>query len=184
MREMADDNFTATTFYSSWKSYQDNLQEELAQLTPEQLVLRAGPGMRSVGEIVLHIIGCRVYWFTEYLHEDGGDAMKPYASWNQVALGTPYANWDAVGQALGTSAPTAAELAQGLASTWAMMAECLARWSPAEIRQTFPDVDETGAPVEVSRAWVVWHVLEHDLHHGGEVSVTLGVHGIPAAFAV
>ena len=35
-----------------------------------------------------------------------------------------------------------------------------------------------------SRAWVVWHVLEHDLHHGGEVSLTLGVHGIPAEFAV
>jgi uncharacterized damage-inducible protein DinB len=29
---------------------------------------------------------------------------------------------------------------------------------------------------------VVWHVLEHDLHHGGELSLTLGLHGIPADF--
>jgi len=27
-------------------------------------------------------------------------------------------------------------------------------------------------------------VLEHDLHHGGEISLTLGMHGIPAEFAV
>jgi uncharacterized damage-inducible protein DinB len=24
----------------------------------------------------------------------------------------------------------------------------------------------------------VWHVAEHDLHHGGEISLTLGVHGL------
>jgi hypothetical protein len=25
-------------------------------------------------------------------------------------------------------------------------------------------------------------VLEHDLHHGGELSFTLGMHGLPAGF--
>jgi uncharacterized damage-inducible protein DinB len=57
------------------------------------------------------------------------------------------------------------------------MAACLERWSPDEMRQIFPD-----KPVDVSRAWVVWHVLEHDLHHGGELSLTLGLHGLPADF--
>jgi uncharacterized damage-inducible protein DinB len=27
---------------------------------------------------------------------------------------------------------------------------------------------------------VLWHVLEHDLHHGGELSLALGMHGLPA----
>jgi uncharacterized damage-inducible protein DinB len=36
--------------------------------------------------------------------------------------------------------------------------------------------------VDVSRAWVVWHVMEHDLHHGGELSLTLGLHGLSADF--
>jgi uncharacterized damage-inducible protein DinB len=57
------------------------------------------------------------------------------------------------------------------------MAACLERWSPDEMSQIFPD-----EPVDVSRAWVVWHVLEHDLHHGGELSLTLGLHGLPADF--
>jgi uncharacterized damage-inducible protein DinB len=29
---------------------------------------------------------------------------------------------------------------------------------------------------------VVWHVMEHDLHHGGELSLTLGMHGMAADF--
>lgn len=166
---MADDNFTLTTFYTAWKAYQDHIKESLAQLTDEQLALRAAPGMRSIGENVLHIVGCRTYWFTEFLGEEGGERMKAYARWNEAALsGAPL-----------SPAPTAAELAQSLDDTWQLMASCLARWSPADMRQTFPD-----DPVEVSRAWVVWHVLEHDLHHGGEVSLTLGMHGIPAAFAI
>jgi uncharacterized damage-inducible protein DinB len=60
------------------------------------------------------------------------------------------------------------------------MGDCLARWSPADMRQTFGS-EEDG---EASRAWAVWHVLEHDLHHGGEISLTLGMHGIDAEFAV
>jgi uncharacterized damage-inducible protein DinB len=27
---------------------------------------------------------------------------------------------------------------------------------------------------------VIWHLMEHDLHHGGEISQVLGSHGIPA----
>ena len=31
---------------------------------------------------------------------------------------------------------------------------------------------------EVSRSWVIYHVMEHDLHHGGEVSLILGMNGL------
>ena len=111
----------------------------------------------------MHIIGCRSFWFTGFLGEDGGEEMKLYARWNEASVsGKPV-----------TPAPTAADLAQGLDRTWQLMAGCLARWSPADMRQTFPD-----DPVDLSRAWVVWHVLEHDLHHGGEISYALGMHGL------
>ncbi len=166
---MAEDNFTLTTFYTSWKEYQDHIKRALAPLTTEQLELRAAPHLRSIGENALHIIGCRAYWFTDFLGEDGGEEMKVYAGWNEGAL------------TLGALIPTPAELAQGLDRSWQFMADCLARWSPAEMRQTFPD-DWDDTPVELSRAWVVWHVLEHDLHHGGELSLIFGMHGLPADF--
>jgi uncharacterized damage-inducible protein DinB len=180
---MADDNFTLTTFYTSWKTYQDRLKAALAPLTAGQLALRASPSLRSVGENALHIVGCRVYWFAEFLGEDGGEGMKEYMVWNEAALRAPYAAWNEVALALGVPAPSGAELSQGLDRTWRFMADCLARWSAADMQQSFPD-EEDGIPIEVSRAGVVWHVLEHDLHHGGEVSLTLGMHGLPADFAV
>jgi uncharacterized damage-inducible protein DinB len=161
----AEENFMLSTIYTSWKGYQDRIKESLAPLTAEQLTLRAAPGLRSVGENAAHIIGCRAGWFTDFLGEDGGADVKATVSWDEP----------------GAPARTAAELVQGLDWTWQFMTDCLARWSPSDLRKTFLD-DEDGEQVELSRAWVVWHVLEHDLHHGGEISLTLGMHGIPAQF--
>ena len=156
---MAEDNFTLTTFYTAWKAYQDRLATALAPLTAEQLALRAAPGLRSVGENAAHIIGCRVGWFTETMGE-AASADVTEVRWNDQS---------------------AAELVRGLDLTWHMMTDCLNRWSPADMQQTFPD-DWEGEQVQLSRAWIVWHVLEHDLHHGGEVSLTLGIHGLQAEF--
>jgi uncharacterized damage-inducible protein DinB len=180
---MADESFALTTFYTAWEAYQNRLRAALAPLAAGQLALRAAPGLRSIGENALHIVGCRMFWLTEFLGEDGGKALRAYARWNAAALRSPYPDWNDVAQVLGAPAPTGAELAQGLDRTWEFMAQCLARWTPAGLHQTFPD-EEDGRSVEVSRAWVVWHVLEHDLHHGGELSLTLGMYEIPADFAV
>jgi len=162
---MAEDNFTLATFYTQWKAYQEHIKESIAPLTAEQLALRAAPNLRSIGENATHIVDCRAGWFTFTLGEDGGADVKAIASWDEP---------DA-------PARSAAELVQALDSTWQLMADCLARWSPADMQQTFPD-DWDGEQVYLSRAWIVWHVLEHDLHHGGELSFTLGMHGLPAGF--
>ena len=166
---MAEDQFTLTTFYTYWKEYQDRIKRAIAPLSAEQLEIRAAPHLRSIGEIVLHIVACRAYWFTDFLGADCGEEMKVYAGWNAIAL------------KLGAPIPTTAELVQGLDHTWKFMADCLARWSSADMHQTFLD-EWDGTTVELSRAWVVWHVMEHDLHHGGELSLTLGIHRLPADF--
>ena len=162
---MAEENSTLTTFYTSWQTYQDHIKTSLVPLTAEQLALRAAPNLRSIGENAAHIIGCRAGWFANFLGEDGGTDMKAIADWDVPDAPTR----------------TADELIQGLDRTWQFMTDCLAHWSPADMQQTFPD-DWDGKRVELSRAWVLWHVLEHDLHHGGELSLTLGMHSIPADF--
>jgi uncharacterized damage-inducible protein DinB len=163
---MAEDNFTLTTFYASWKEYQGHLRDTLGSLSTEQLALRAAPGLRSVGENAMHIISCRIGWYTYTMGEDGSAYNLPDESWGEAG-----------------NVPTAADLAQALDNTWRLMTDCLLHWSSADMQKTFPD-DWDGKPVELSRAWIVYHVLEHDLHHGGEVSLTLGMHGIPAEFAL
>ncbi len=159
---MAEGNVTLSTFYDNWQQYHDHLKEAIAPLTAAQLELRAAPGLRSVGQLAAHVIGARVGWFHGFLGE--GDAAV-------AALDA----WDA------PNAPTqpAAALVAGLDRSWHLMADLLAGWSAADMQKTFPQ-EWRGHQYELSRSWVVWHLLEHDLHHGGEISLTLGLHGLPA----
>jgi uncharacterized damage-inducible protein DinB len=166
---MPEDNFILTTFDRSWQAYGQRLREALSPLTAQQLSLRSAPGLRSIGEIAMHIIGCRVSWLIEFLGESMDEELKEYAARNEAALRQE------------TPALPAAELVKGLDLSWRLMADCRSRWSSADMRQTFTD-DWDGEKVELSRAWVVWHPLEHDLHHGGELSLTLGIHGLEADF--
>ena len=159
---MAEDNRTLDTIYENWKLYQDHLEEAIAPLTAEQLELRAAPGLRSIGENVAHIMGARIGWFTRLLGE-GDDELKSMP------------RWDAPGQ----PARTAAALVAGLDRSWKLMADCLARWSSEDMQKVFTR-ERDGKTYELSRSWVIWHLLEHDLHHGGEISLTLGMHGLQA----
>jgi uncharacterized damage-inducible protein DinB len=162
---VAEDNFTLTIFYSSWKEYQDHIKDAIIHLNADQVELRAASHLRSIVENVLHIIGCRAYWFTDFLGEDFGVDVKEYAGWDIP----------------GAPIRTIAEMVKAIDRTWECMVDCLNRWNLEDMQQTFPDTWE-GNQVDLSRAWVVWHVMEHDLHHGGEVSLTLGIHGLKSNF--
>ena len=41
------------------------------------------------------------------------------------------------------------------------------------------DRPDPGEPEMFTRQWVIWHLIEHDLHHGGEAFYTLGMNGLP-----
>jgi len=152
---------TLETIYDGWQEYQEKLIQALEPLTMQQLNLRPAAHLRSIGEIARHIIGARGRWFFDEM-EEGGAEMD--------ALGI----WDRRGQ------PTrsAAELVAGLRATWRVMHTCLERWTEADLAFVFKGEDSEG-PFESSRSWVVWHLIEHDLHHGGEIFITLGMHGLP-----
>jgi uncharacterized damage-inducible protein DinB len=54
-----------------------------------------------------------------------------------------------------------------------MVDDCLQRWTAEDLDRTVVRPTRTH-----HRGWVVWHVLEHDIHHGGEISQILGSHGL------
>lgn len=159
---MAQNRLTLAPFYRGWKEYQDLLVAAIAPLTPEQLALHASPGQRPLWLLVAHIIGTRVGWFQGLLGE-GDPALAELDPWD----------------ADGAPSRTADELIHGLNRTWAMIADCLDRWTPAMLDDEFTRERSRG-PVTRTRQWVLWHVLEHDIHHGGEISLTLGNHGLAA----
>jgi uncharacterized damage-inducible protein DinB len=61
--------------------------------------------------------------------------------------------------------------------TWAMIDDCLQRWRPDDLAVEFTRRRRAGTQT-VTRQWVIWHLIEHDLHHGGEISLILGSHGL------
>ncbi len=159
---MAEETSGVLAFYRGWDAYQDLLVKAIAPLTAEQLALRAAPQLRSVEENATHIIGARARWFHELLGIGGPDF---------AALG----QWDRPNMPV----RAAAELADGLRASWQVMREALAGWTPGDLEFAYPNTErEPGEPEAFTRQWVIWHLIEHDVHHGGEISLTLGMHGL------
>jgi uncharacterized damage-inducible protein DinB len=159
---MSETSTGVTQFYNGWQAYQDLLIKAITPLSAEQLTLRATPNLRSISEILTHIIAVRVRWFNGLMGEGSEDIV-------------PVGEWDQPGQPV----RSAAELVNGLEKTLQFVQECLSRWTPTDLEYVFKGTWE-GEDYALSRQWVIWHVIEHDLHHGGEVSLTLGMHGLTA----
>lgn len=160
---MSEVNITLALMTEGWQTYQGELSKALAPLSHEQLALRAAPNLRSIDELARHIIAVRAGWFHFQLGE-GDDAFGAIASWAEP----------------GSPTRSASELVNGLAVTWQVMQEALARYTPADLLEIVYDEDEEGNKYPLTRGWVVWHVIEHDLHHGGEIGYSLGMHGLQA----
>ncbi len=62
--------------------------------------------------------------------------------------------------------------------TWQVIEDALKEWSSADLAELVHDTDEQGNDYTVTRRWVIWHLIEHDTHHGGELSFALGIAGL------
>lgn len=151
---------TLDVIYENWRIYHEKLRDCIPPLTDEQLLLQPAAHMWPLGQIVQHIIAVRAGWFSGTLQDDD-KTMNEYMSWGQRD----------------SPARRAVELARSLDETWAFIEARLQRWTPDDCARTFPD-EWDGQVYEVSRSWVIYHVMEHDLHHGGEVSLILGMNGL------
>jgi uncharacterized damage-inducible protein DinB len=161
---MAEQHTNLLPFYQGWEQYQKLLITAIAPLSAEQLALRPAPHLRSIGENVAHIVGARVSWFHFRMGEGNAEIVVPLDTWD----------------AEGAPARSAAELISGLETTWSMLQTSLASWTPADLNYVFERTRDSGEHVRYTRQWIIWHVIEHDLHHGGEVSLTLGIHRLAA----
>lgn len=161
---MSDQSPALFDVYQGWEHYQELLITALAPLTPDQLAYRPAPHLRSIQENVRHIIGARVRW----CHEAMGLGDETYA-----ALG----RWDRKDM----PERSAAELVSGLRDSWQVLRDALKGWTTADLAYSIPNTDPgPDEPETFTRQWILWHLIEHDMHHGGEVSQLLGIHHLPA----
>ena len=159
---MAEPPSMLATLYQGWQEYSRQLTQAIAPLSAEQLALRAAPHLRPIGELAEHIIGGRVHWMHGMLGESNDE------------LAALISGLDA-----DQSAPSAAELVRGLNVTRGLIDDRLAHWNAADLAQTITVV-RRGTERSITRQWVIWHLIEHDLHHGGELSFSLGIYHLAA----
>jgi len=153
---MAEQQISLLPLYKGWDTYQNLLIKAIEPLSLEQLSLHAAPQLRSIGELATHIIGVRAGWMY-YTLGKGDEHLASIAS---------------------QPARSAAELVNGLEATWHVIQDALNHWTIADLAEIVHDIDENGVDQTYTRQWVIWHLLEHDLHHGGELSFTLGMHNL------
>jgi uncharacterized damage-inducible protein DinB len=169
---------TLEPFLEGWAGYQRLLLEAIRPLNAEQLASRTAPFQWAVWQLASHMAGTRAYWFHEVIGEGDEEVGHMFAVESTTVPDLPLedAGWEDDED----HPRTAAELVDALERTWPMIEDRLRRWTVEELEVEFSRTRRNGEIQTFSRAWVVWHLIEHDLHHGGEISQILGTNGLPA----
>jgi uncharacterized damage-inducible protein DinB len=161
--------------YDGWASHQRLLLAAVRELSPEQLGLRTAPRQWAVWQIVGHLAGTRAYWLHDVLGEGDSAVREMFRVASTTVPGLPIedAGWeDDENHPRGP-----AEIVEALERTWAMVEDRLERWTPDDLAAELSRPRRPGRTI--TRQWVIWHLIEHDLHHAGAISLILGTHGLP-----
>jgi uncharacterized damage-inducible protein DinB len=156
---------TVAPFYEGWRIAQDRLAGRIGELSPEELGLRAAPNLWPIWAITAHTAGVRPYWLCHICKEPGAER-------------TPFAGLIDEGWEDDLGHPReAGELVSALQSTWTIVEDCLDRWTPDMLQDTFRR--ETNGTITIhTRQSVLIRLLTHDAYHCGEIAQTLGMHGL------
>ena len=175
---MADASRTLGPFVEGWAGYQRLLLETIGPLTVEQLSSRTAPFQWTVWQLASHMAGSRAYWFHDVLGEGDAAVRDLFRVETTTVPDLPLedAGWEDDER----HPRTAGELTEAFERTWAMIDASFGRWSAEDLEAEFSRTRRNGEVETFTRAWVVWHLIEHDLHHGGEISQILGTNGLPA----
>jgi uncharacterized damage-inducible protein DinB len=119
--------------------------------------------------LVQHILNDRIWWFQGWMGE-GTPEVASFMHWEE--------------EEEGKSLHPAAELVAGLDVTWDMIERTLTRWTVADLGYVFPQPDmlserERKIFGPSTRQEIIFHVLRHDMHHGGELAVGMGGYQLP-----
>ena len=172
---MTEQIYPLVIFYKQgWENHQQAIVKTIASLSPAQLALPIAAHSRSIGELLDHMIGARFSWF--YLWMGEGD---PTLDWNDGEDNDESAS------------PTIASLVAMFEKSWHVISSVLDRWTSADLEKLVSPpashqawLRDQGLAEEEphTRQWIIWHVLEHEIHHGGEFSLALGTNGLESFY--
>jgi uncharacterized damage-inducible protein DinB len=142
-----------TEMFDHWAEARNSLYTALESLSDDQLAFTPGPGFWSPRETVCHIAGVEGGWVAIAAGEFDG-----WERWDFQTAGYP----------------TPAALRSLLAEVHERTSAYLAAWDLAALDQ--PVALPWGK--QTTRRWIIWHVLEHEIHHRGEIFLMMGMQGV------
>ncbi len=159
-----------------WHDHQDQLLACLRPLTEEQLELRPSPEHWAIWQLASNMAGARAHWFHEVLGEGDPSIRDRFRVATTTVPGLPIedAGWEDDED----HPRSATDLAGAFEVTWALIHGCLGRWTGDDLAVEFVR-EYGGRRRSVSRGWVVWHLVEHELRHGTEIALILRAHDLP-----
>ena len=164
---MSNTDNSVGRFFDGWQTYNERIVEVVRHLSAADLQVKPAPDGWPIWATVGHTAGARVYWLCGVFGEPGADTT-PFPD-STTGIG-----WE---DDLDTPR-TAAELTEALESTWRIVARCLEQWTPDMLFEPFDR--QSGKKTQVhTRQSVLVRMLSHDAYHSGELSQTLGIHGLP-----
>jgi len=162
---VSTDAHSLMSVYKGWDGYQIGLMHAIAPLSSEQLAWRGAPHLRSVGELAAHVVMGRIGWIHHILGVESTEVTQWLVAWS--AGGTLKQDVE----------QNAGALVSGLEATWKMIENVLNRWTTDDLGKTLLHPYQ-GKTYALPRQWILWRIMAHDIHHGGEIAFALGMQGI------
>lgn len=169
---MSRSTISLMTIFDGWNGYNQSIINAVKPLTPVQLAWRPADNLNSTGELVRHISLGRITWFMRMGAPGTAGIVSLIHDWEQ----DPDGNQNIVEESIAITQQQT-ELIHWLNITWQMIENTLNLWNIDDLSQTYHH-RWRGETYAVSRQWTIWRVMNHDLHHGGELSLMLGLQGI------
>ena len=139
-------------YFKHWQQVRTNLLASVDKFSDKELTYVPFPGSWSVGHIIRHIANAEDGWFRYVI-------MRELRDWPAESTSAAY--------------PTVAATKVLLNKVHDRTQMYLSEW----------DADDLDRPIEApwghtfKLEWIIWHVLEHEIHHRGELSLILGLLG-------
>jgi uncharacterized damage-inducible protein DinB len=156
-----------TPMYGMWRQYNARLVDKIRSLSDEQLKLRARPNYWPIWAIAAHTAGTRVYWLCGVFKESGAET-------------TPFTDpLSGYGWEDDENTPRSSnEIVTALESSWKIVDRCLEQWTPSMLGDEF--TREFGGKTTMhTRQSVLMRMITHEAYHNGEISLVLGMYGLP-----
>ena len=166
------DILSLAQIYDGWHGHQTSLVHAIAPLSAEQLAWRSAHHLQSVGELARHISLGRIAWFLRMDAPYSAELASQIDTWETDSDG----NRDIVESAFQITEQADA-LVSWLEKSWRMIEQTLNEWDVDDLSKSYRHT-WNGDTYSVSRQWTIWRILTHDVHHGGQIALMLGMQGI------